>query len=284
MERKKAAFKGAWYPDSAKACRTEIETYLTEGDGIIKGAFAGGVVPHAGWIFSGSLACRVIASLKAEKNVNAVVIFGVHMPRGGDPFVLSHGAWETPFGDLEIHESLAAGMAEKGGIKKRGPALFPDENTIELQLPFIKYFFDGTPIVPAAVPPSPDAVKTGEAAFHAAEELGLDIIAIGSTDLTHYGAAFGFTPAGTGRKAYEWVRDENDVQAVNAILSMDEDKIIDEGLSRHNMCCAGAAAAASVTAKKLGARRGIEVAYATSYDKSPGDSFVGYSGVLFSIE
>jgi hypothetical protein len=34
----------------------------------------------------------------------------------------------------------------------------------------------------------------------------------------------------------------------------------------------------------MGAGRARQVAYATSYDKSPGDSFVGYVGIVFGKE
>jgi AmmeMemoRadiSam system protein B len=57
--------------------------------------------------------------------------------------------------------------------------------------------------------------------------------------------------------------------------------VIDEALARQNACCAGAAATAIEAAKHLGADRAESIAYATSYDKSPGDSFVGYVGIVF---
>ena len=41
-------------------------------------------------------------------------------------------------------------------------------------------------------------------------------------------------------------------------------------------------AAAVAAAGALSATRGIEIDYATSYEKSPGPSFVGYAGILFS--
>jgi hypothetical protein len=62
---------------------------------------------------------------------------------------------------------------------------------------------------------------------------------------------------------------------------MDPAGVMDEALSNRNACCAGAVAAAIAAGKRLGADRGVPVAYATSSDKSPGDSLVGYAGVLF---
>ena len=78
----------------------------------------------------------------------------------------------------------------------------------------------------------------------------------------------------------DWVRNENDRSVINAMLALEPENVIAEGLTHQNACCAGAAATAIETAKRLGADRADELVYATSYDKSPGDSFVGYVGVV----
>ena len=68
---------------------------------------------------------------------------------------------------------------------------------------------------------------------------------------------------------------------IDLMLDMDAEKVISEALASQNACCAGAAATAIETAKHLGADRAESIAYATSYDKNPGDSFVGYVGIVF---
>jgi hypothetical protein len=57
--------------------------------------------------------------------------------------------------------------------------------------------------------------------------------------------------------------------------------VINEALASQNACCAGAAATAIQAAKHLGADRAESIAYASSYDKNPSDSFVGYVGIVF---
>ena len=288
MKIKRAAFAGSWYPESAKDCEREIKSFLKEKNGALDGDYCCGIVPHAGWFFSGSIACRVIASLGSKsldtssvKTPDVVIIFGMHMHPETAPCIMGNGAWETPFGRLLVHEETASSMVNGTGIRMVSPRSFPEENTIELQLPFIKYFFPKSAIVPMGVPPSPIARKIGIKAVEAARLQGIDIVIIGSTDLTHYGDNFGFTPAGRGKKALEWVRDVNDKNAVDAILHMDCSTIIKQGTQKHNMCCAGAAAATVAAANQMGAVQAVEVDYATSFDKSPGESFVGYAGILF---
>jgi hypothetical protein len=77
------------------------------------------------------------------------------------------------------------------------------------------------------------------------------------------------------------VRNQNDRRIIDLMMDMDAEKVIREALANHNACCAGAAATAIETAKHLGVDRAKAIAYATSYDKSPGDSFVGYVGIVF---
>jgi AmmeMemoRadiSam system protein B len=287
MERKIAAFKGAWYPGDGQACEREIIRFLDERTGLPRGDYVGGIVPHAGWVFSGSIACRVIASLAgglsgdSHGKVDLVVLFGHHMHPGDVPLVMDRGAWETPLGDLAVHQGVAQTLAAACGATPLGPDTFPDENTIELQLPFVKYFFPGAAIVPIGVPPSAHAEKIGILAVEAAAKSGLSLRVIGSTDMTHYGPSYGFAPAGNGRAALDWVKNANDPRAIKAMVEMDVDTILSQGLELHNLCCPGAVVAAVSASRAMGALRGVALDYANSYEKSPGTSFVGYSGVLF---
>ncbi len=306
MKIKKAVFAGSWYPANTNRCEEHVKQFLSEKYGPIKGQFVGGVVPHAGWFFSGSIACRVIASIalsarstlesvagiEEERHSNrlmpvkidAIFIFGMHLNPKDKPRVMTSGAWETPFGELLIHESLATEFGKNPAIDARidSPDSFPEENTIELQLPFIKYFFPDAAIVPVGVPPSGIAEKVGKIAAETSKQLGLNVVVLGSTDMTHYGSNYGFTPAGSGIQALGWVKNDNDPKAINAICSMNCSDIIYEGLKNRNLCCSGAVAATVAAAKKMGAVKGVAFDYTTSYDKHPGVSFVGYSGILFS--
>jgi len=288
MEIKKMAFAGSWYPATSKECETSIQGFLKDikQDSLPDGRFVGGIVPHAGWYYSGSIACRVIASLQPDKidndKVDTIILFGAHMHKQSEPFILTHGFVETPLGNIEVDKELADKISSGISLRPRAPQKFPDENTFELQFPFIKYFFPDAKIVVCGVAPSFFASIIGSMVVAEAENLSRNIKVIGSTDMTHYGPDFGFTPVGTGEKAVEWVKNENDKNAIKAMMEMDESKIIAQGLENKNMCCAGSAAATAAACKKLGAINSMELDYATSFDKSGGTSFVGYSGILYS--
>jgi len=279
---RKADFAGAWYPGNAKDCEREINSFLSEkiNASSIENP-VGGIVPHAGWYFSGSIACNVIHSLKKNSPPDVFVIFGMHLHSSSPCYIMKEGAWETPFGEIQIAESLAKELAGSFSFNIETPDNFTQDNTIELQLPFVKYFFDNVKIVPIGVPPAKDSLKIGKAVVEIGSKLGLRINILGSTDLTHYGPNYGFAPKGTGQAANDWIRNENDRKVIDAMIAMKPEDVITEALSNQNACCAGAAATAIAAAKELGAKQAQEIAYATSYDKSPGNSFVGYTGIVF---
>ncbi|MFN2437394.1 MAG: AmmeMemoRadiSam system protein B, partial [Desulfotignum sp.] len=243
MEKKRTAFAGTWYPASAEACKTEILQFLSEKSGPATGDFAAGIVPHAGWAYSGSIACRTIASLvpsgqkPKDAPVDTIVLFGAHMHKQSEPFVMTRGAIETPLGDIAVDADMVEALADNISIRKRSPVKFVDENTLELQYPFIKYFFPDARIVVCGVAPSFFAPIIGTMAVETANAMNRTIRVIGSTDMTHYGPDFGFAPAGTGKTAVEWVKTGNDAAALAAMKKMDDKEIIAQGLDHHNMCC-----------------------------------------------
>ncbi|KPJ78650.1 MAG: dioxygenase [Deltaproteobacteria bacterium SG8_13] len=282
MEIRQAVFAGSWYPSDPAECERQIRSFITEGkaDDPQRKALAG-IVPHAGWYYSGSIACNVIRALQAGPPADTIVLFGMHLHPGSPRYLMTAGAWETPFGSIEIDRELAGRLSDRFSFEIETPRRFSRDNTIELQLPFVKYFFPNAGLVPLGVPPDPASLEIGRAVVEIASQLGEQVKVIGSTDLTHYGFNYGFTAHGTGESAVQWVKGENDRRIIEAMLAMEPESVIDEAKASHNACCAGAAATTIASAQKLGATRAEKMAYATSYDKSPGDSFVGYVGILF---
>ncbi|MBA3036480.1 MAG: AmmeMemoRadiSam system protein B [Desulfobacterium sp.] len=283
MKARKAVFAGSWYPAIPSECERQIKAFVKEAkyetlSGIKR---IGGIVPHAGWYFSGSIACNIIKILSEGIKPDVFLVFGMHLHQGSPCYLMKEGAWETPFGDIKIHEEIAAELSGKYPFQIETAQRFTQDNTIELQLPFIKYFFKDVKIVPMGVPPVKKSFEIGKDAAKIATGLGLKVMVLGSTDLTHYGVNYGFVSKGTGASALNWVKNENDKKVIDAMLEMNPEKVIEEALLNENACCSGAAATAISTAKELGAASAKLITYSTSYDISPSDSFVGYAGIVF---
>lgn len=283
MATRRSDFAGSWYPSEKSECRKAIEE-------MTKAAipcppdmkFSGGIVPHAGWLYSGKVACSVIRCLRdGGSKPDSVVIFGRHLHPGSRNYIMKEGRWATPLGELEVDKDLAEKLVSKFPFVEETPSRYEQDNTIELQLPFIKHFFKDVMILPIGVPPAVSSLDIGEAVVEMAEIVGRKIIVVGSTDLTHYGPNYGFTPKGSGGEAVGWVKTQNDKRIRELMRKLDAAGVIQESLMSHNACCPGAVATTIAAAKKLGAKEGMELSYITSYDIRPDSSFVGYTGMLF---
>jgi AmmeMemoRadiSam system protein B len=282
MAKRRADFAGSWYPAKASDCEKIIEEFSRSSVSCPSGGRkVGGIVPHAGWVYSGNIACNVVRCLSEESAPDTVILFGKHLHPSSPYYMTKEGTWATPLGDLEIDEELGESLSAEFPFHIETANRYEQDNTIEIQLPFIKYFFPNSRILPIGVPPSEASLKIGERAVELGESLGRKLMVLGSTDLTHYGLNYGFTPKGVGETAVQWVKDENDRRLVDLILKMDPEGVIHESLRNHNACCSGAVATAIAAARKLGAARAEKLVYSTSYDVRPDHSFVGYVGVVF---
>ncbi len=283
MDTRKADFAGSWYPGHATECEKDIKDYLS--DPVInkpeKKNTVAGIVPHAGWYFSGSVACNVIRYLKQEEVPDVIIVFGMHLPEKSACYIMKEGLWETPFGDIRVDSEISEKLVKKFPFQIETPNDYHRDNTIELQLPFIKYFFKDTRIVPIGVPPAEKSIEIGRTVAEIAAETGMNVKAIGSTDLTHYGMNYGFVPHGSGPDAVDWVRNDNDKRVIDAMLELDPEKVLLEARKNQNACCAGAVSAVMGFAGKSGVEKGQFLAYTNSYDKTPGNSFVGYTGIIY---
>jgi AmmeMemoRadiSam system protein B len=282
MARRGADFAGSWYPAKASDCEKMIQEFSGSAAPCpASTGRIGGIGPHAGWVYSGSIACNVIKCLSEEPSPETMVLFGRHLHASGGNYLMKEGAWETPFGELEIDEELGDKLSRELPFHLETANRYEQDNTIELQLPFIKYFFPETRILPIGVPPNMASLKIGERVAELAESLKRKIMVVGSTDLTHYGLNYGFTPKGVGETAVEWVKRENDKRVIDLIVNMDPEGVIREALRNRNACCSGAVATAMTTAQRLGARKSEKLVYSTSFEVRPDHSFVGYVGVVF---
>ncbi|MGA8571339.1 MAG: AmmeMemoRadiSam system protein B [Desulfobaccales bacterium] len=274
---RKRMLPAGWYPGSASGCREEIEQFVAGVAPLPAGAqVLGGIVPHAGWYFSGKAAARVFDLSARASQPQVVVVFGGHLGGDSPPLLVSDEAWETPLGTIPLATEFYRPLRQRLTLAEE----YPGDNTIEVQLPMVKYFFPNAKVLAIRPPASPKALELGEAVVAVARELNLSLLAFGSTDLTHYGPNYGWASQGIGPQAVKWVREVNDRRFLSEVLKLDGAGLLRAAQEDQSACSAGGAAAAVAAAQKLGARKAVLHDYYTSYEIMPGDSFVGYAGIL----
>jgi hypothetical protein len=267
-----------WYPKSADECQNEINGFL-DGFEPPAGGWTAGVAPHAGWAFSGRAAARTFRTLSLKGAVDRVVVFGGHLPGGHAPIAYVEDGIETPFGVKPIDFEFSNGLV-KSGMAVAAGANFAD-NTIEVLLPFVAYFFPNAKIIAVHSPSSGESLSLARTIKRFLDEKDLSASFLGSADLTHYGPNYGFSPKGAGPSSVNWVKENNDRSLVDNAVHMRADELIKDASIRHNTCSAGPIASIIEVARLSGASQGLLLDYYTSYDVMPGSSFVGYASIVY---
>lgn len=291
MQARKPIVAGQFYPAQRSACVDQIKQCL-EAQAVgqsLPETVAAGIVPHAGWTFSGDLAALVFsATKKRHEKVDTFVIFGAaHGYFGQSPAVYDSGSWVTPLGEVAVDETLAEAVLNTGAaVSDCGAHSF--EHSIEVQVPFIQYLFAGAKILPIIVPPRDQAVRLGgKVGDIIGPEQGKKIVCIGSTDLTHYGPRYGFVPMGTGSESLAWASTVNDQRFIDLALKLQPQELLASAAENCNACGPGAAAAAVAAAKQLGKTKGLLLAHTNSNDvmlREMGTTSldsVGYAAIIF---
>ena len=280
---------GTFYPDSAEDClRTIEECFMRRSSACaVDGRIVGGLVPHAGWLCSGKVTAAVISAISSQRSPNVFVIFGAaHRAQGSLAALYPSGKWNSPAGPIAVDDRLAERVLGYTNLISDDPYAHEAEHSIEVQIPFIRHSFPDAKILPLVIPPSEHASEIGEAVARTLVSYKYDAVVLASSDLTHYGKRYGFTPCGTGRDGVNWSKTVNDRRMIDLLVGLEADAVIPEAATHHNACGSGAIAAAISASKFLGADRGVLLDHTNSAETVGRDSennAVGYAGMVFTV-
>jgi AmmeMemoRadiSam system protein B len=280
---------GSFYEGNAESCRKHARSLLegVELPGDLPETLVGGLVPHAGWAFSGGIAAETIVALEQVGKLGTVVLFGAdHVGSVSMGEVFDQGVWRTPLGEVEVDSDLAAEVLRDSRLFRSNPAAHAYEHSLEVQVPLLQMAQEGVKILPIAVPPDPVAVDIGAGVGKALAEGGEEVSILGSTDLTHHGGHFG-NWGGTGQQGVAWT-ESNDRRMLDLIERMEAEEVVDEAQRNRNACGAGAIAATLAACKAMGAETGRVLTYDNSYriisrryGETRDDTTVGYASAVF---
>lgn len=279
---REAIYAGRFYPAGAVACARQADGFVDRP--AVPGAL-GGLMPHAGWVFSGPTAGWTVASLR-EQRPDTLIIFGaVHVLDSNRASLYPAGRWPFPGGSYEVDSELASLIGEDADVTV-DPAVHAQEHSIEVELPLLARAFPAARIVPIMVRPGPWAAGIGRRCVRAALDLGRAVVVLASTDLTHYGPRFGFEPYGQGETGIRWAKDVNDRRFIDLVGGYGADEVVPEAAEHRNACGSGAVAATIAAAAELGASAYRELDHTTSAEcggmgwEAATDSVGYHSGVF----
>lgn len=258
---------GTFYPASPGELKTMLQEMVDRKAEKVDAI--GYYAPHAGYIYSGAVAGATVSRIKPGETY---IIMGPSHTGMGAPFsIMTEGTWKTPLGEVEIDPLLAKKILAGSRYLKDDQLAHLQEHAIEVQLPFIQYFKPDFKLVPIILRDAPAAVyqNIGQAIAGAVRESSKKVVIVASGDMTHY------EPQKAART--------KDMRAVEAMLALDAEKLLNRVRELNITMCGYAPAATLIfAAKELGAEKAELVKYQTSGDIT-GDmsSVVGYAGVVF---
>jgi len=275
-----------WYPREKAGIAEFLEPF-------VKGAFANAshslsasaaIAPHAGWYYSGIPAAMAVSSL--DREAETVAVIGGHLPSGMPILLAEEDGVKTPFGAMKIDEELREEF--KKAVSAELNPVRPDryqDNTVEVLLPMVHYFFPRAELLWLRFPHELSSYKAGELLARSAGKIKKRVAVLASTDLTHYGENYGFSPKGKGKSALEWVKNVNDAAFIDAVLAGDPSRILKHAGEDRAACSAGAVLGVMGFSAFSGKASARLLDYRTSAE-IPGDdeipsSFVGYTAIAF---
>ena len=306
MSIRRPAVAGMFYSSSALELRAEVEScflgpggpghivtseQLTVNSG--QRRIIGLVSPHAGYMYSGSVAANAYHRLAEDGLPDVVALIGPnhrsHMP----PIALADDeAWHTPLGDVPLDKDIIYDIASACPDAVIDPGAHAAEHSLEVQIPFLQYIYgewsrvhgqgamaDGegskafriVPILVGAAGWTAElqivefARSLGSAISEALKDR--DAVIIASTDFTHYESA-----ASAQAK---------DSKAIEAIVHLDEKALLETVAAMSISMCGVLATAITIAAcKASGAASALALAYRTSGDVTQDHSeVVGYAAM-----
>jgi MEMO1 family protein len=274
------AVAGSFYPSNAEELRALVNKCLIssplgpQGAASSLASIIGGMVPHAGLIYSGPCAAHLYARL--ENSIRRVILLGVnHHARGHKAALSPWHAWRTPLGDVPVDQELAGLLQARVGFLSPDQRAHSQEHSIEVQLPFLQWILRDFTFLP---------ISLSHLSIEECMELGAAIaelcdieprnktptVILASSDLSHY-----LSPQRT---------DELDHMALERVLALDPAELLnvveEENIS---MCGVLPTAVMLYAVAGLGAKQARLLKHYHSGAVSPMEEVVGYASVAVEI-
>jgi len=264
---------GTWYEGNAEALARSVDEYLSDAKlPELGGDVIAVIAPHAGHVYSGSVAGYSFAALRDREPDLVVVVAPMHQYYREILITTSHDAYRTPLGDIPVDKvtlnELDAILRTDLGFGL-SPVSKDPEHSLEIELPFLQRALKSDwKLLPIMVRAQKPQVSEGLGKALAQVLRDKNFVLVASTDLSHFynqHAAISFDRA-----------------MLDAIEAFDPDGAFElERTEKGFACGLGAFTAVLWASRGLGANKAKVLRHATSGDVT-GDysSVVGYGAAV----
>jgi len=262
---------GSWYPDKPAVLFRDIKRYL---DNVKKEKVEGDIIalvaPHAGYMYSGQVAAYAYQLIEGKSFDTVIVVGPSHRLPFKGASLWDRGGFGTPLGVVPVDTELSKKLMEQRKEIRFIPEAHSQENSIELQIPFLQAVLKSFKLVPIAMEPDWSWETCQYLASAIADTIrGKKVLLVASTDLSHYHS---YNAAVQLDRIFLNHIERFDIEGLNRDLKSD----------RTEACGGGPVVTIMLAAKALGANKGKTLRYANSGDVTGDRSrVVGYAAAVF---
>jgi AmmeMemoRadiSam system protein B len=227
------------------------------------------ICPHAGYVYSGKLACETISAAAIPESV---IILGPNHHGMGDRVAISTSDWNMPQGLVPIDRPFAQALVTASDLITEDERAHKNEHSLEVQVPFLQKFQKNLKIIPIAISQISysHCQSIAEAITTVIGQSANLPLLLASTDMSHYESRATAT--------------SRDKLALDRIIDLDPQGLYQTIVKNNiSMCGFIPVTITLLVSKELGATSARLVGYTDSGETSGDiDQVVGYAGFVIT--
>ena len=259
------AVAGMFYPEGSSELTSDIEQLFNQtNDTPVSGTVVGLIVPHAGYMYSGSTAAYAYRLLKKHSFDSVIIVAPSHAEYFDGISVYNGSGYETPLGNISIDAEMRNALLKNESMIEASERGHRNEHAVEVQLPFLQNVLPSFRFLPIVM-----GDQRKEYCFHLGKKLahilaGKHSLLIASTDLSHY-------------HTYQEAKNLDHV-FIHDVEKFDCELLINHLDNETTEACGGGPAVAVMTAAKLLGANSIRILHHCNSGDITGDQkrVVGY--------
>ncbi len=208
---REAAVAGTFYPSEKKGLEKQVNEFLKGKPTTLKGKLKALIVPHAGYIYSGSVTGKgfqLVQQLDQKTDWEILLLGPSHTIAFEGASLSTVEQWKTPLGIVNVSKRANQFLSP---LVHGFETAHWQEHCLEAQIPFLQQTLSRFSIIPMVA----GIVDANVLAIELENKLQENTLFVASSDLSHY-------------LPYEKAV-EKDQKTIQAILGMDAEKMEKEG-------------------------------------------------------
>lgn len=183
---------GTWYPADPRGLQQVIDDHLATTKTEPNDDLVALISPHAGYRFSAQTAAYGYAAVPRQRFTRVIVLAPSHRAAFHGGSIGDYTGYRTPLGVVSLDKKACDKLLTHPLLKSEHRA-HVEEHSIEIQLPFLQTVLDEFTLIPILVGRVSDR-DLPELAAAIRPFWDKQTLIVVSSDFTHYGARFGYTP------------------------------------------------------------------------------------------